>query len=316
MAPLLNTTILEADMWQPKQIMMNGELMPFADASLHPMALAVTYAATVFEGIRAYHHPASGQFALFRLEEHVRRLQVGMKLMRFDTSYETEYLRECLTRLIKANEPDADVYIRLLVYIEGMGLMSTTGPVGFTAAAMPRDKPKFAETGMNLGVSSWQRLSDNASPPRIKTTANYVNARLAMHQAKSDGYDGALMLTPEGKVSEAPIACFFMVRDGQLITPDLSSNILESITRDTIITRYAELTGQTAQQRTIDRSELYFAEEAFLCGTGQEILPVTSIDRLPVADGKIGPVTRQVRQDYFDLVRGEITDHPEWRTLV
>jgi branched-chain amino acid aminotransferase len=303
-------------MWQPTRIMMNGKLLPFAEASLHPLALAVTYAATVFEGIRAYHMPDTGRFSLFRLPEHVRRLQAGMKLMRFDGTYEIDYLTDCLTRLVHANEPDDDVYIRLLVYIEGQGLLATTGPVGFTAAAMPRDKPKFAETGMSLGVSSWHRLPDNASPPRMKSTANYVNARLAVHQAKADGYDGALMLTPDGKVSEAPIACFFMVRDGRLITPDLASNILESVTRDTILIRYRELTGRAAEERPVDRSELYFADEAFLCGTGQEILPVTAIDRLPVGDGTAGPLTRRLREDYFDLVRGVVPDHPEWRTLV
>ena len=303
-------------MWQPRLIMMNGELMPLADARLHPLSLAVTYAATVFEGVRAYRLPDSGRFALFRLDDHLRRLQVGMKLMRFDGGYETEYLTECLARLIRANEPDSDAYIRLLVYIEGTGLLATTGPVGFTAAVMPRETPKFAATGMSLGVSSWQRLADNASPPRVKTTANYVNARLAAHQARADGYDGALMLTPDGRVSEAPIACFFMVRDGTLITPSTASNILESITRDTILTRYRELTGESAEVRTIDRSELYFAEEAFLCGTGQEILPVTSIDRLPVGAGKVGPLTDRLRQDYFALVRGALPDHPEWRTLV
>lgn len=303
-------------MWQPKQIMMNGELMPLEDARLHPLSLAVTYAATVFEGVRAYQLPGTGQFSLFRLDDHVRRLQVGMKLMRFDGSYDTDFLAECLTRLIRANEPDSDVYVRLLVYIEGTGLLATTGPIGFTAAAMPRAKPAFAETGMSLGVSSWQRISDNASPPRIKTSANYVNARLAAHQAKADGYDGALMLTPHGKVSEAPIACFFMVRDGKLITPSADNNILESITRDTILTRYRELTGEPAEVRTIDRSELYFAEEAFLCGTGQEILPVTSIDRLPVGDGKVGSLTDRLRRDYFELVRSKSSDHPEWQTLI
>jgi len=303
-------------MWQPKKIMMNGDLMPFDDARLHPLSLAVAYATTVFEGLRAYQIPDSGQFAFFRLAEHVQRLQTGMKLMRFDHNFDVDYFRECLTRLVHANEPDADVYIRLLVYIEGTGLMATTGPVGFTAAAMPRKKQAFAETGMSLGVSSWQRLSDNASPPRIKCTANYHNARLTMLQAKSDGYDGALMLTSDGKVSEAPIACFFMVRNGQLITPDKTSNILESITRETIITRYKELTGNAVEERVVDRSELYFAEEAFLCGTGQEILPVTSIDRLPVGDGVVGPLTSQLRQDYFDIVRGVSEEHPEWRTVI
>ncbi len=303
-------------MWQAKTIMMDGELMPFADARLHPMSLAVTYATTVFEGLRAYHLPKEGKFALFRLDEHMKRLQVGMKLLRMDETYTTDFMRECLTRLIHANKPDDDVYVRLLVYVKGTGLMATTGPVGFTAAAMPREKSKFVDTGMSLGVSSWSRLSDNASPPRIKSTANYHNARLTQLQAKSDGYDGALMLTPQGKVSEAPIACFFMVRDGKLITPSKASNILESITRDSILALYKEMTGEAAEEREVDRSELYFAEEAFVCGTGQEIVPVASIDRLAVGDGSVGPLTRKLRQRYFDIVRGLTPDHAQWRTLV
>mgnify|MGYP000938070182 CR=1 FL=1 len=302
--------------WQPIVLMQNGELVQWADARIHPLSLAVTYAITVFEGLRAYYNPQTKTFAIFRLAEHIERLRVGMKLLRFDTIYTVDYMRECLGRLIRANEPDDDVYIRLLAYVEGAGLMATTGPIGFTAAAMPRDKPKFAETGMSLGVSSWHRLSDNASPPRIKSTANYHNARLTQLQARADGYDGALMLTADGRVSEAPIACFFMVRNGRLITPSLSSSILESITRDSIITLYGEMTGTPVEVRDIDRSELYFAEEAFLCGTGQEILPVTSIDRFAVGDGKVGPVTRRVRERYFDVVRGLTGDHADWRTRV
>lgn len=303
-------------MWEPRLIMVNGELIPFADAHVHPLSLAVAYASTVFEGLRAYRHPGTGEYTIFRLAEHIRRLQVGMKVMRFDARYEVEEMRAHLSRLIRANHPDDDVYVRLLVYIEAIGLMATTGPVGFTAAAMPRERPKFADTGMSLGVSSWSRLSDNASPPRIKATANYHNARLTQLQAKSDGYDGALMLTPAGKVSEAPIACFFMVRDGQLITPSVTSNILESVTRDTVLTLYREMTGREVQQREVDRSELYFADEAFLCGTGQEILPVTAIDKLPVGDGRPGVLTTSLRERYFAVVRGLVPDHPEWRAPV
>ncbi|MDC0186381.1 branched-chain amino acid transaminase [Gammaproteobacteria bacterium] len=303
-------------MWKSEIIMMNGELMPYEDASIHPLSLAVTYATTVFEGLRAYHIKETNQFSLFRVEEHLKRLRVGMKVMRFGDTYESHYLTECLVNLIRANKPDSDVYIRLLVYIEGQGLLSTTGPIGFTAAAMPRKKSDFAERGMSLGVSSWRRLSDNASPPRIKATANYHNARLAVHEAKLDGYDGALMLTPDDYVSEAPIACFFMVRDGKLITPSCSSNILESVTRDTIITRYQETTGHQVEQRSVDRSELYFADEAFLCGTGQEIIPVTSIDHHSIGDGNIGPITDNIREDYFNIVRNPNADHKEWRTLI
>lgn len=303
-------------MWQPSVIMQNGELLPYAEARVHPMSLAMTYATAVFEGLRAYRNPETGAFKIFRLAEHVKRLQVGMKVMRMDRRFEVDEVAGLLTRLIRANEPDDDVYVRLLVYVEALGLMAQTGPVGFTAAASPRERPKYAQTGMSLGVSSWTRLSDNASPPRIKATANYHSARLTQLQAKADGYDGALMLTPAGKVSEAPIACFFMVRDGKLITPGLGSNILESVTRDTIITLHEELTGQPVAQRDVDRSELYFAEEAFLCGTGQEIIPVVAIDRLPVGDGQPGPITRRLQKTYFDTVRGLVADRHEWLTAV
>ena len=303
-------------MWQSRIIMQNGDLLPYADARIHPMSLGMTYATTVFEGLRAYRNPRSDEFKIFRLAEHIKRLQVGMKVMRFDRRIELEEMRVWLARLIRANEPDDDVYIRLLVYVEALGLMAQSGPVGFTAAASPRARPAFADTGMSLGVSSWSRLSDNASPPRIKATANYHNARLTQLQAKADGYDGALMLTSEGKVSEAPIACFFMVRDGQLITPGIGSNILESITRDTILTLYEEATGRPVAQRDVDRSELYFADEAFLCGTGQEIIPVVSIDRLPVGDGAIGPITRRVQKLYSDTVRELTPDRYGWLTPV
>ena len=303
-------------MWQPKIILQNGKLLPYEQASVHPMSLGMTYATAVFEGLRAYRNPTTGEFKIFRFAEHFKRLLLGMKVMRFDHSLTEDGMREALSGLIRANEPDDDVYIRLLVYIEALGLMAQTGPVGYTAAASPRERPKFADTGMSLGVSSWSRLADNASPPRIKATANYHNARLTQLQAKSDGYDGALMLTPSGKVSEAPIACFFMVRDGKLITPNIGSNILESVTRDTIITLYEEATGQAVVQREVDRSELYFADEAFLCGTGQEIIPVVKIDRLPVGDGTIGPITKKMQKIYFDAVRGLTPDTHGWLTKV
>ena len=303
-------------MWQPKIILQNDKLLPYEQASVHPMTLGMTYATAVFEGLRAYRNTKTGEFKIFRFAAHFKRLLIGMKVMRFEHTLTQEGMREALSGLIRANEPDDDVYIRLLVYIEALGLMAQTGPVGYTAAASPRERPKFADTGMSLGVSSWSRLADNASPPRIKATANYHNARLTQLQAKSDGYDGALMLTPSGKVSEAPIACFFMVRDGKLITPNIGSNILESVTRDTIITLYEEATGQAVVQREVDRSELYFADEAFLCGTGQEIIPVIKIDRLPVGDGAIGLITKKMQKIYFDAVRELTPDTHGWLTPV
>ncbi|VTU25642.1 Branched-chain-amino-acid aminotransferase [Variovorax sp. PBL-H6] len=301
-------------MWTPEWVLSDGEIIRHADARIHPLSLAVTYATTVFEGLRAYRRPEDGSYSFFRLREHIERLQVGMKVMRFDRRIEVDEMQEALSRLVRANSPDTDVYIRLLVFISGIGLMATRGPVSYFAVAQPRDKPKFAETGMQLGVSSWSRLSDNASPPRIKATANYHNARLTQLQAQADGYDGAIMLTSQGKVSEAPIACFFMVRDGELITPNLGSSILESVTRDSIIRLYERRFGRPVIQREVDRSELYFAQEAFICGTGQEIIPVTSIDRLPVGDGKPGEITRRVQAMYFECVRRMVPDEWGWHT--
>ena len=164
-------------MWQPKIILQNDKLLPYEQASVHPMTLGMTYATAVFEGLRAYRNPKTGEFKIFRFAEHFKRLLLGMKVMRFEHTLTQEGMREALSDLIRANEPDDDVYIRLLVYIEALGLMAQTGPVGYTAAASPRERPKFADTGMSLGVSSWSRLADNASPPRIKATANYHNAR-------------------------------------------------------------------------------------------------------------------------------------------
>ena len=294
--------------------MQEGDLVPFADARIHPLSLSVAYATTIFEGVRAYHNRQTGEHALFRVKEHLARLRGGMKLMRFDRTFEPGFLEDALVRLIRANEPDDDVYVRLLVYIGGIGPMTNTGPVNFTAAAIPREKPKYAEKGMSLCVSSWTRLNDNSSPPRIKTTANYHNSRLALLQAKADGYDGAIMLTSQGKVSETPIACIFFVMNGKLITPHSSSDILESITRDSVIQLYKEMTGVNVVEREIDRSEIYLAEEVFICGTGQEIIPVVSIDRLLVGTGNVGPVTSLLRKRYFDVARGNTKDFPSWRT--
>lgn len=302
-------------MWKAQQILVNGELMPFEQASVHPLSLGMAYATTVFEGIRAYHQPDTGEFFLFRLHDHLRRLQYGMKVMRMTPAFTMEQLTADVSRVIQANEPDDDVYIRLLVYVEAIGMLATSEPIGYTIAAMPRDRPSTVRTGISLGVSSWSRLPDNASPPRIKATANYHNARLTQLQAKSDGYDGALMLTPTGKVSEAPIACFFMVRDGELITPGITSNILESVTRDTIIALHEDA-GKSVVQREVDRSELYLADEAFICGTGQEILPVVAVDKLPVGNGEVGPITRQLQQQYFDAVRFGKGARPGWRDAV
>ncbi|MBX6372670.1 MAG: branched-chain-amino-acid transaminase [Acetobacteraceae bacterium] len=302
-------------MWKPRIIVQNGRSIPFDEARIHPLSVGTAYGIGVFEGLRAYYNAATGRLSVFRLEEHLTRLEQGMKIMRFDDPPSREVLREGVLRVVRENEPDDDAYIRLQVHIEALGMMATTGPVGWVAGAMPRERsPKF-RTGLSVGVSSWTRIADDAMPPRVKATANYHAARLATLQAKADGYDTAILLTQQGKVSEAPSACLFIVRNGRLITPARSSDILESVTRDTVLVLADEL-GIPVREETVDRTELYVADEMFLCGTGQELVPVTQVDRLPVGNGQPGPLTMRLQAAYEAVVRGTTDAHPEWRTPV
>jgi branched-chain amino acid aminotransferase len=301
-------------MWQAHTIIHNGKAIPFEEARIHPLALGVAFGIAVFEGLRAYRHP-SGSFTVFRLDEHLDRLAQGMKVLRLADPPSKDTLRDAVLEVIRLNAPDEDAYLRVQVQIEAMGMMATTGPVGWIAAALPRERSTKFATGLAATVSSWTRLPDNAMPPRIKASANYHASRLATLQAKADGYDSALLLTQRGKVSEAAAACLFLVRDGVLVTPHRGSDILESITRDTVMTLAREH-AIPLEEREVDRTELYIADEVFLCGTGQELVAVTSVDRLPVGDGKPGATTRRLQTAYEAVVRGTTDAHPEWRTPV
>ena len=301
--------------WTAHTIIQNGKAIPFEDARVHPLAVGLAYGAAVFEGIRAYMNPATGRLSVFRLEEHLVRLDQGMKFMRFDNPPSRDTLRQGVLDSIRANAPDDDCYIRLQVHLESRGSMASTGTVGWVCAAMPRERSPKRATGLSLGVSSWTRIADNTMPARIKATANYHAGRIATLQSKADGYDGPILLTRDGKVSESAGACLFMVRDGVVITPARDNDILESVTRDTVLHLAAELGLPTAERRA-DRTELYVADEVFLCGTGQELVPVATIDRLPVGDGKPGPITMRLQEAYESVVRGTTDAHAEWRTPV
>jgi branched-chain amino acid aminotransferase len=238
-----------------------------------------------------------------------------MRVMRFDSPYDTAFLRRCVLDLAAANNLSENCYLRIQTYIDGDGAMAARGPLGMFISCDPRPATRQMWEGVHVQVSAWARLADNAAPPRVKATANYVNGRLASVQARQDGYDNALLLTAAGTVAEAPGACLFMVRHGRLITPDVADGILESITRDTLISAAREWLGQTVKQRPVGRSELYIADEIFLCGTGAEVTPVLSVDRIPVGDGKPGPITLALRATYFDLAFGRDAARPEWRCM-
>ena len=296
-------------------VTLNGVRVPLAEAKISVMAPGLTYAATVFEGIRAYWSAEADQLWLFRLDEHIERFVNSMRLLRFDDPPSFEAVRRQVIDDVAANGYREDTYVRLQAYIDDWGDMTATGPVGMAIVSRPRPRVPAFETGRDFGVSSWRRLADNASPPRVKATANYLNGRLAGLDAKAAGYDGAILLTERGTVSEGPGGCIFIVRDGMLITPSVTSGILESVTRDTLIL-LARANGLACIEREIDRTELYIADEGFYCGTGQEVVPMLSVDRLPVGDGRPGPITRRLQALYDDEVRGRSDGHADWRTAV
>ncbi len=296
------------------KIWMNGKLVPQAEAVLPVNSAAVFYATNVFEGLRAYWNAADGELYAFRLAEHFARFRESMKMMRFTVPYADADLYEAVREALRGNDVQEDVHMHLVAYVGGAGLDSTS-PTGMYIN--PRRRGRITDgVGLRCCVTSWQRTSDNAIPIRLKSGSNYQNGRLATLQAKADGYDAPIFLNQHGTVAEGSGATFFMVRRGQLITPPLTSDILESITRTTLLDTLAPALGIEVVERHIARTELYVADEAFFCGSGYEITPILSVDRFNLGSGAVGPVTQRLLTSYMDVVRGVDKRFPEWRTPI
>lgn len=295
---------------------LDGEIVPWEAARVHMLTPAFKYGACAFEGIRAYSAAEGDEVNVFRLAEHLDRLAFTMKVMRFDSPPDAARMTEALLALIRANGIRADMHVRLLAWVDGDGEQTATGPVGWGIAALPRKPNPRVANGVHVGVSSWTRTADNAMPNRLKVTANYNNGRLSGLQGRADGYDNVILLTQAGHVSESPSSCLFVLRDGVPTTPSVTSDILESVTRATAIDLFRTQMGLVTSERAIGRTELYAAQEAFFCGSGGEIQPILSIDRLPVGTGQVGPVTRRLQDAYFRLVRGGTDARREWLTPV
>lgn len=294
-----------------KVVTINGNLMPLKDAKVSITAPGLSYAALVFEGIRAYWNKEHKQLYIFRLDEHLKRFINSMKLLKFIDYPNLSSIKADILQNIQANNYQEDIYIRLQGYIDEWGEMAVRSPVSTSIVSYPRPRAIAFTEGKNFTISSWQRLDDNASPPRIKASANYLNSRLASIQAKESGYDGGIMLGPNGKVSEGPGGCIFLIRNGNLITPSITSGILESITRDSII-EIAETLKINVQTRDVDRTELYIAEEIFYCGTGQEIMPILSVDKMLAGDGTPGKTTKALQSEFTEIVRGNNQIFKSW----
>lgn len=297
------------------QMMVNGVLVPFDQATVHLMSPAMRYGLNVFEGLRAYWNPDDQQLYIFRLADHMARFAQSMKLMRFAPDFGVDQVAAAIIELLRADGHRANCHIRATAYLDGLGEHHVPGPVSWGVFAGPRPRSRNTETGVRVQVSSWRRMSDNALSPRVKCGANYANARLARFQARLDGYDDAVILNEQGKIAEGPGACLFIVRSQTLITPDVTSGILESVTRDTVLA-LARAAGVPVQERPVDRTELAAAHEAFFAGSAAEILPVTAVDGIELGSAMPGPLTRDLQSAYYAAVEGRAQLDKAWLTAV
>lgn len=296
---------------------LDGKFVPIRDAKISVMTHAFNYGTGVFEGIRAYWNADEGQLYGLHFREHYRRMLRSCRIMRLNNPHSAEDLVDITVELLRKCNYKEDCYIRPLTYksSELIGVRLHNLEDGFTVFAVPFGNYVPIEGGISAQVSSWRRVDDNAIPARSKITGSYVNAALAKTEAEESGFDEAIVLTDDGHVSEGSAANLFLVRDGTLLTAPASDNILEGIVRSSIM-RIAADEKIPVEVRRIDRTELYLCDEAFLCGTGVQVSPVTSIDRRPVGNGEVGPIARRIARIYFDAVRAKNAKYRDWLTPI
>ncbi len=291
-----------------------GEMRRYRDCHLGPMTHALHYGTGCFEGIRAYWNDSQQQLYLFRVQEHYERLRQSTRILKIALPLGTDELTAVTADLLRRNQFRSDVYIRPLAYksTEDIGVRLHNLEDAFLIYAQPFGNYIEAARGARCMVSSWRRVDDNTAPARAKITGTYVNSALAKTEAYENGFDEAIVLGQDGHVCEGSAENLFMVRKGTLITPPVYDNILEGITRATVMQLWAEDLGLPVLERSIDRTELYVADEVLLCGTGAQLSPVIEIDHRPVGDGEIGPYARQLQRLYSQLVRGQVEKYREW----
>lgn len=300
-----------------RYIWLNGEIVHLSDAKINVLAPTTQFGANVFEGIRCYWNEDKKQLLAFRLVDHYRRLKNCVKMFRMDDKYSIDEMQCGLIDVVKANQYKEDIAVRQTIFIDGFGTWSSRGPVGMFIAPIPKSRTVINDkSGMRCCVSSWERISDRNLSPKIKIGANYINSRMAQLEALENGYDSAIFMNNQGKIAEGPGSCFFMVRDGVLITPPCTASVLESITRTTIIELAKEMLCIETVERDIDRTELYICDEAFLCGSAVEVAPVINIDGYVVGTGEVGDITKKIHNTYIAVVSGQLNKYTNWLTKI
>lgn len=298
----------------PRHAFFEGKIVPIEQANVSVMNHALNYGTAVFGGLRGYWNTEKGQMYVFRPLDHFTRLLESGKMMMMNLPYTAAQLRDTLIELLRVENFREDVYIRPLAYksLNGIGVRLHDIPDSLTIFAMPFGRYVDAEEGLKVGTSSWRRVDDTSIPARGKISGSYANSALIKSEAILNGFDEAIVLNQDGHVSEASAANLFLVRGGKILTPPVSANVLEGITRRTIIQLVREQMGLEVIEREIDRTELYNAQEAFLCGTGVQVAAITSVDHRTLGDGKMGPIVQELRRVYFDTVRGKFPQYADW----
>jgi branched-chain amino acid aminotransferase len=300
----------------PEFAWLDGNTVPWQECRLHARSQGAFWGANIFEGVRAYWDEASATANMFRLNDHLARLRRSAKCLQMELNFSDDELIHACVELLRRNRIAADSHLVIAASC-GMGInadpMNLTQDVlmHITCLRMPRS-PLF-ECGLTTSISSWRRISDDTVPPRIKCGANYYNSRLAHQEAVRAGFDTAIFLNRRGTIAEAPGACVVIVQEGRLITPPGTSGVLEGITLATVA-KLASEQGTAFDRREIDRTELYLADEAFLCGTLCEIQPIIRVDHVPVGSGTPGRITRSLQNSFDRRVHGS-TDS-QWCTPV
>ena len=295
-------------------IWFDEEIMHVNEAKINVLSPTAQFGLNVFEGIRCYWNVDKKQLFAFRLDDHLQRLKRSQKLLQLEDKYTIDELKQAFLSVIRANEYKEDLAVRQTLFIDGFGSWSSEEKLNMFIAPIPKLKTnaEYNKKGLNCCVSSWKRINDNTLSPKIKCGANYINSRMAQKEALRNGYDTTIFLNDLGKVSEGPGSCLFIVRDKKLITPMVTDSILESITRDTIIIIAKEM-GIEVEERTVDRTELYICDEAFLCGSAMEITPILSVDGYVVPGNTI---VEKLHKKYLDIVTGVEEDLKGWLTAI
>jgi branched-chain amino acid aminotransferase len=302
---------------QNRFIWYKGDIINVNDAKINILSPTSQFGLNVFEGIPCYWNDEQKQLYAFRLDDHYNRLLRSARLIQIDCPYNKDELKNAFVDVIKENEYDENLSVRQTLFVDGFGSWGSSGPVDMFIAPIPKGKisSEYNKKGLNCCVTSWRRISDTTLSPRIKCGANYINSRVGQREALRNGYDTCIFLNEAGKVSEGPGSCFFMVSGGMLITPMLTDSVLESITRDTII-KLAKYMGIPVVERTVDRTELYTCDEAFLCGSAMEVTPVLSIDKYMVGNGEAGSITTALHKAYLDAAMGKNENLKDWVTPI